>query len=143
MPRPLDAFDHDRTQYHARQLLDRVVDAVDHADDEAVLAVLDNDIYIEPYTFTFGHCGLRSGVGVLSVTRVRPAFYGESLGNEAFHRRVLVEALYQVGRILGLSSCELPECTMAASDGVGDVDRKSDEFCGACRGSLGALLLTG
>ncbi len=136
IPRPLDAFDENRLQYEATKVLERVEQ--EHVVQScAILAIIDNDIYIEPYNFAFGHAGLREQVGVLALTRLRPEFWGDEPDRERFFQRAMVEALYQVGRILGLSSCDDEECVMSASNGISDVDKKQVDYCSECRSNLG------
>lgn len=136
IPRPLDAFDDARLQYEATKVLARVEQEQENGSD-AILAIIDNDIYIEPFNFAFGHTGLRNHVGLLSLTRLKPEFWGDEPDRERFYHRALAEALYQLGRILGLSSCETDSCAMCAANGIADVDKKDIDYCPECRAGLG------
>ena len=76
-------------------------------------------------------------MGVISLTRLRPEFWGDEPDKERFFQRAMVEALYQVGRLLGLSSCDDESCVMSAANGIGDVDKKQIDYCQSCRLGLG------
>jgi archaemetzincin len=54
-------------------------------------------------------------------------------------RRLLVEALHELGHVGGLDHCGEPSCAMAEAATVEDVDRKEPAFCGSCADAFGGL----
>lgn len=140
VPRPLRAFDEARNQYDASRVLERVSElrqASELPPSTALLALIDSDMHLPPYNFTFGHWDRPERVAVLSLTRLQPACYGEEDSPEKLFARASVEALYLIGALLGLPACEDPTCPMFAANGVHHVDAKQPQFCADCSRLLG------
>jgi predicted Zn-dependent protease len=80
---------------------------------------------------------------VLSVRRLREAFYRRRADPLRQRARVLKELLRLYGRLAGLPECSDPLCVTAPSRGAPDIDTKQERYCRACEQRLfeGRLLL--
>jgi len=80
---------------------------------------------------------------VLSVRRLREAFYRRRADPVRQRARVLKELLRLYGRLAGLPECPDPQCAVAASRGTPDIDTKQERYCRGCEQRLleGKLLL--
>jgi len=65
------------------------------------------------------------GVAVISLTRLYPAFYARNHDMESFRRRSAIEAVHEVGHLLGVHHCEDRHCVMFYSSTITDSDRKA------------------
>jgi predicted Zn-dependent protease len=136
LPRPLTVYIEERHQFCAVRLLERL--ARERKDPRmGLLALIDGDLHLAPYNFTFGHADRYQGVALLSQTRLHPDCYGEPESDERLFARILAEALHQIGILLGLAPCEDPSCPMCLANGIGDVDRKLGHYQGDCARFLG------
>lgn len=104
-----------------------------------VLAVTDVDLYAPGLNFVFGLADPRSRSAIISITRLRPEFYGQSPEPELFRLRVLKEAVHELGHLLGLGHCRRHSCIMFFSSQLADTDRKGPGFCTECRSRLGNI----
>ena len=52
-------------------------------------------------------------------------------------RRLLKEAIHELGHTFGLRHCDDWNCAMASSHSVESLDVKGDELCPSCRLQLG------
>ncbi len=138
VPRPLAAYDYGRAQYRASAVLARAARERPAAD-AFVFALFAPDLFEEPYNFTFGEVDREHGAALLSLARLQPAFYGEPDEEDRLVARAIVEAVYQLGRLLGLGTCDDPTCPMTPSNGTADVDAKQPRLCPECEAALDAL----
>jgi archaemetzincin len=138
--RPLDpkqAFDRDRRQFRSTELLDLLRDSEDAPTEGRILGVIDADLFVPVLTFVFGEADLDGRAAVMSLTRLRPSFYGLPEDPEVFLTRVVKEALHELGHTFGLRHCPRPDCVMRASTSADDVDLKPARFCPSCAAALG------
>ncbi|MCS7183013.1 MAG: archaemetzincin [Thermoanaerobaculum sp.] len=103
---------------------------------EAVLGLVGIDLYLPSLTFVFGLSLLGQRQGLLSSLRLRPD-NGDAL---LWQRRVLVEAVHELGHAVGLVHCPLASCAMHQSFHPEAVDLKEPAYCPACLSQLSALL---
>lgn len=125
-------LDRTRQQHNAAQLLEALPEP---REGEAVLAVVGLDLFLPVLTYVFGASVLGHRKSVLSCSRLRPAS-GEWT---RMHRRVLVEALHELGHGLGLVHCPLASCAMHQSFHPEAVDLKEPDYCPSCRLALRGL----
>jgi archaemetzincin len=130
---PIEAYDPLRCQYRA----DRIVDFLLSKFKGRVLGVMDQDLYTEPLNFVFGQAQLGGRAAVLSITRLRPEFYGGK-DEGLLIERAVKEAIHEVGHVLGLGHCTALGCVMKFSNSVLEVDAKSGRLCNRCLARLKA-----
>jgi len=134
-PLPESAYNPDRHQYHSSRILDRLLD-IPKGPHDRVLGIVDVDLYVPELNFVFGEADWLSRVAVISVVRLRQSYYGYEEDPEIFLKRVLTEAVHELGHTFGLRHCSNPHCVMYFSNTILDTDRKGYEFCPKCRAKL-------
>jgi len=138
MPEPQYAFNKKRNQYFSSPILHALQEQKGYMASERVLGVVDHDLYVPELNFVFGEASRR--VAVISITRLRQEFYGLPQDSSLFYKRVLTEAVHELGHTYGLGHCRNPRCVMFFSNSLTDTDRKGWEFCTRCKNRLGDLL---
>jgi archaemetzincin len=129
---PSPAYDLHRGQYDCRRLFP-VLEELAARSGGRVLGVADVDLFSAVFTFVFGEAKLGGAAGLISLHRLRPEEYGLPADEELLLRRAEREALHEVGHLLGLVHCRLPDCVMRFSASVEEVDLKESLFCPECR----------
>jgi archaemetzincin len=136
---PDDSYDVRRGQFQAPRLLQRLRAARTGPDgwirrgSTLLLGVATVDLYAPGLSFVFGQADTVGGVAVISLTRLYPAFYARNHDMESFRRRSAIEAVHEVGHLLGVHHCEDRHCVMFYSSTITDSDRKGPLFCSGCR----------
>ena len=120
---PTLAYDRDRGQYRAEELLA----AVREQDGRRVLGVTAQDMFTEGQEFAFGLADSGGLGAVLSLYRLRL-----KVDEATYRARALKEAIHQLGRALGLGDCANRRCVMHFAPLPEDVDRKSSGLCEIC-----------
>lgn len=123
---PNSAFNNSRKQFNSTELL-KIIEPVGDIN----LGVLDEDIYSNALNFVFGEAEFRGNKAVISVHRLRPQFYGHR-DVELLKKRVLKEAMHEIGHVLGLRHCSKSDCVMHFSNSIRDTDVKGWCFCEKC-----------
>lgn len=67
---------------------------------------------------------------------LRQEFYNLPRDQGLFHKRVLTEAVHELGHTYGLGHCKNLRCVMFFSNSLVDTDRKGPEFCPDCKKQL-------
>ena len=101
---------------------------------DAVLGVIDEDIFVADLNFIFGLAHGRRAI--ISLARLRQGFYGLSHDPHLFRERALKEAVHELGHVFGLSHCTDRKCVMCFSNSIGETDFKGWRFCDRCRNML-------
>jgi archaemetzincin len=117
-------------------LIDRAHDAPHDPERHWMLAVADADLYAPGKDFVFGEATVGGCCAVIGLARLRTEG-GTDPG--LFRRRVLTEALHELGHVAGLPHCARERCVMFFSATLGDTDRKGFEPCQACAAALQGL----
>lgn len=130
---PEDAYDVRRGQFQAPRLLQRLRQVRGPSGQTLLLGVATVDLYAPGLSFVFGQADVLGGVAVISLTRLYPAFYGRNHDLDTFRRRGAIEAVHEVGHLLGVHHCEDRHCVMFFSSTIADSDRKGPLFCAHCR----------
>jgi len=130
----------DRSQYLADGILDEFSFTV-HAPATLLLGITEVDLFSPGMNFIFGIAN--RGRALISSFRLRPEFFCQGPNPKVFKRRILTEAVHELGHALGLSHCEYPGCVMYFSNWIGDTDRKGPGFCFRCARTLERLVATG
>jgi archaemetzincin len=127
---PTYAFNKDRSQYHCNAILRRLQSLLEPGQ-SLVLGVTDVDLFVPDSPFVLGEADRESKAAVLSLFRLRQGAVGEQL-----RRRLQLEAVHQVGHLMGLSYCEDSRCVMFFSQSPQETDRKQMTLCNNCRNEL-------
>lgn len=98
-----------------------------------VLGITEVDLYAADLTFVFGEATVGGSAALVSLARLRD---GAGADPRVFERRLLAEAVHELGHVAGLDHCEREECVMHLSAGVEDTDRKGPDPCPECRLAL-------
>jgi len=99
---------------------------------DATLFVTDVDLYKPQVDGAFGEIDAVAHAAVLSVRRLREAFYKRKADPARQRARVVKLALYAIGRVRGLPDCRDPACAMTATSALADIDTKPEKYCAAC-----------
>ncbi len=126
------AYDFNRNQYLASSIINRIIPCKEQKRDKW-LFLMDVDLYSEGFNFIFGEAHPKHGIALVSLTRLRPEFYGEKPNKKLFVERLLKEVTHELGHLFYLPHCENPKCVMSFSNSIWDTDRKSREFCLFCK----------
>lgn len=129
----------DRGQYLADGLLEDIPTIVPGGG-TVLLGITEADLFSPGLNFVFGIAN--RGRALISSFRLHPEFYGREPNAMVFRRRVLVEAVHELGHALGLTHCDYPGCVMYFSNWIGDTDRKGPGFCFRCARRLERLIET-
>ena len=133
--RPRHAYDPRRRQHASGVILKWLLEAGPGAG--KVLGVTDRDLFIPILTYVFGEGQLGGGAAVVSTARLMEDV--DLIGPKLLLERLAKEAVHEVGHAFGLLHCATPDCVMARSAGIRNVDEKRPELCAECRGRLDEL----
>jgi archaemetzincin len=126
---PKESYNPSRSQYLAEKILDFMKKKFSGKN----FAVANADIYAEGLNFIFGQAELNGRVGIVSIYRLNPKFYGLPFNKKLFFERIEKEAVHEVGHMLGLTHCENESCVMSFSNSIFEVDKKSKNLCEKCK----------
>lgn len=130
-----DFYDVGRCQYWSTPMLPQLAARSVH-DEDRVLGLTTDDLFIPVLTFVFGEASLAGVAAVVSTHRLQPEVYGLPADAERLRQRTIKESVHELGHTFGLVHCHHPACVMRASRAVDDVDVKSSRFCSACARQL-------
>ena len=126
MSLPTDAFNPRRNQYAAEIVLHTVSEHTRPTGSDRTVAVVDADLYVQSLNFVFGLAGGRTAL--FSLHRLRQSFYNLPENPVIFYRRVLTEAIHELGHTYGLEHSSDSSSVMFFSNSIEDTDRKGPEF---------------
>jgi archaemetzincin len=132
--KPDDALNDKRNQYLSTSILRALAELNECKVHEKTLGIVDHDLYVPGLNFVFGEASRTAAI--ISLTRLRQEWYGLAGDSDLFRRRVLTEAVHELGHTYGLSHCRNSKCVMFFSNSLMDTDRKGPEFCLECRRTL-------
>jgi archaemetzincin len=131
---PRYAYNQRRDQYRVQTILENL--SFKHSGGDFIIGISDVDLYRDGYNFVFGHSNLINGVSMISILRLKEEYYGRDEDPNLFRKRVLTEAIHEIGHLLGLFHCKDIKCVMHDPLSIEDIDRKEYEFCTKCSKSL-------
>lgn len=126
------AYDKIRNQYEASKILNEIT-RMDFPRLEKILAICNVDLFSDDLNFIFGQAEAPGKSALISVARLNPKSYGKKSNDELFYRRILKEAVHELGHTFGLSHCPDPKCVMHFSNTIEDTDIKGAGFCEKCK----------
>jgi len=125
------ALDPVRNQYYSTVILKSLAElAPVHA--IKVIAIAKVDLFIPILTYVYGEAQLDGRACIISTSRLNEGLSPVSI-HETFHSRVVKEAIHELGHTFNLRHCPDHSCAMHYCRAIGDVDRKSDQFCRYCK----------
>lgn len=129
-PSPSYAYDAGRKQHRSAMIIERLGSAVPSR--SAGLGVAGVDLYAPGLTFVFGEAEVSGKAAVISLSRLRPSFYGLPPDSAVTGSRALKEAVHELGHVAGLHHCQSPGCVMTFSRDISASDEKGWRFCRSC-----------
>jgi archaemetzincin len=133
LPLPEEAYDEKRGQYDSNFILGQIQLFTAMQDRfRRILGVLDVDIYVSELNYVFGEAYIGGRAALISLFRLRQAFYGEASDERLFLDRAFKEAVHELGHTFGLKHCPNRTCIMSFSNSIADTDKKQSLFCNQC-----------
>jgi len=99
---------------------------------DATLFVTDVDLYKPNTDGVFGDIDAAAHVAVISVRRLREAFYKRKVDPVKARARLVKLALYVLGRARGLPECNDRACALFTTSSLPDIDMKPEKYCASC-----------
>jgi len=124
IPLPDSAFDKRRNQYDASIILDLLHNV---KTGWKLIGVTDKDLYSDDMNFIFGQAHLDEKFCLISTARLHAS------SDELFLKRIVKEAVHEIGHTMGLRHCPNPACVMHFSNTLNDTDKKEADYCEICR----------
>ena len=97
-----------------------------------VVFVTDVDLFTRDREGVLAHAEPSRHVAVVSVRRLREAFWRRKADPGKQRARLVKELVHAAGTLRGLRDCPDPGCAMSPELGLQDVDRKGERLCGPC-----------
>jgi len=123
-------------QYHTGLFLDELLPPTVGEDEICVIGVTLADLYPdESWNFVFGQASLRNRIGIYSLARYFPSFYGEKTQDRSspiILRRVLKVFVHESCHMFGMQHCQDHACLLNGSNSLGEADRRPIHLCGPC-----------
>ena len=124
------AFESSRDQHYSTPILEKLADMAPPGAVK-ILAICSVDLFIPILTFVYGEAQLGGKACIISTHRL-----SEGLGtaqSDKFIRRVVKEAIHELGHTFNLRHCKDHNCCMHYCRTIKDVDRKTHQLCRYCK----------
>ncbi len=105
---------------------------------DAAIFVTDADLFAAGTEGVIHELDPKGLAALISVRRLREAFYRRKADPARQRARLVKEMLYAVARLRGLPECSDPGCALSATLALVDLDRKGERYCAACWRRLSA-----
>jgi len=99
---------------------------------DAVIFVTDVDLFLPGTVGVSSDYEIPRRVAILSVRRLREAFYKRKADPAKLRARVAKELLRLIGRLSGAAECRDPRCALAPVGALADLDLRQEKYCAAC-----------
>jgi len=123
-------------QYLSREVLEKTLPPLLPQDGFCLQAVTMEDLYPEAsWNYVFGQASLGARVGVYSLVRFYPAFWGQGESEAAEQKglkRSLETLVHETGHMFGVWHCQKFECVMNGSNSLAESDRRPIHLCPEC-----------
>jgi len=138
---PIDNFEayELRGQYLSPRILESLIDRKS-SNEDVVLGIADVDLYVPSLNFVFGQASPTNKAALISITRLKPSFYGLHNDDDLLLERAGKEAVHELGHVFNLHHCHKAKCVMFFSNTLMDTDVKEDKFCNSCSRNLNTNL---
>ena len=125
----LFAYDPERRQYHSTKILEALEK---NAPDDCIkiIAVTNEDLFIPILTHVYGEAQLGGKACIVSIARLVTG--PEVMVVIEGGKRIVKEAIHELGHTFDLRHCEDQRCIMHYCRKLEDVDKKSSHFCRYC-----------
>ncbi len=123
------AYDEARNQYHSTKILE-VLEKKAPLDSIKVIAITREDLFIPILTHVYGEAQLGGRASIISIARLIEGLEID-VGTKGC-KRIVKEAIHELGHTFDLRHCEDQMCIMHYCRKLDDVDKKSDQFCRYC-----------
>jgi archaemetzincin len=134
--RPPRGGDPASRQYLTTDLLDKVLPPLLPKDAVCLQGVTMEDLYPDPkWNYVFGQASLDARVGIYSLVRFYPAFWGEKETPESEQLglwRSLQCLVHETGHMFGVHHCQKYECVMNGCNSLAESDRRPIHLCPDC-----------
>lgn len=124
------------TQHYTRVLLDEVLEPRVPKNAVVYVGVTVEDLYPDPtWNFVFGQATLEDRVGVYSLARFFPEFWGEPSSPEREARTFEKSAqilVHETGHAFSMEHCTEYECVMNGSNSLEELNGQFGELCPVC-----------
>lgn len=126
---PEGAYNPSRDQYHSTEILYSMTNILKR-DSSHILGVTNVDLYASRLNFVLGEAEYPGNFAIISLHRLK------SPNKKIFLKRVLTEAVHELGHTFGLPHCGNHLCVMHFSNSVVETDIKGPGFCSDCLSKL-------
>jgi len=126
-------------QYDAEKILETVLRPVLPDDAAAYLGITMQDLYVADLNYVFGLGSFKKRVGVYSLVRYFPEFWGRErkAGDETLALLRACKVLnHETGHMFGLAHCLYYKCSMNGSNSLNEADAAPVHFCPVCHRKL-------
>ena len=127
-------------QYDGDKIMECVLEKHIPKDAIAYLGITMEDLFSDDLNFVFGIATLKKHVGVYSLCRYYPEFWGQSpapANSEVLGLRRACKVLnHETGHMFGLTHCVFYHCSMNGSNTLAETDAAPIHFCPLCQRKL-------
>lgn len=135
LPVPKYAYNPTRGQYHSSSILKRVESLYDNVWDCAI-GFTDVDLFVPEVPFIFGEADRSTRAAIISLTRLTPDSGPAESRHDVMMKRLVSEAIHQLGLIRGLAHCPNNRCVMFYAATAQEIDKRGSSMCANCRKRL-------
>ncbi|MGB9978616.1 archaemetzincin family Zn-dependent metalloprotease [Methanobacterium sp.] len=126
---PERAYNPSRDQYHSTEILYSMMNILKVGSNH-IIGITEVDLYASRLNFVLGEAEYPGHFAIISLHRLK------SPNKKLFLKRVLTEAVHELGHTFGLPHCGNHLCVMHFSNSVVETDIKGPGFCSDCLSNL-------
>lgn len=135
LPVPKYAFNPTRNQYHSAAIMKRV-EANRRDEWAAAIGVSGEDLFVPEVPFVFGEADRSTRSALLSLARLKADSGTLEMRDDMLRKRLVSEAIHQVGLLRGLAHCPNNRCVMFYAASVAEIDKRGQGLCANCKKRL-------